>query len=166
MDLTKLTDRPELTVPIGGRDYDFSEIPIGKLSDLQDFIRKAVPHPLEALKGHLDGFSDRDRDRLLDEARAAGAKWPPQVGTAEGAAALLGTEAGQVEALRVGLSVHHPEMTADDAGRLFRQLRKETLRLARAARKAKRDYDGEGTVRRIFAVLFGLDPDEEPIPES
>lgn len=166
MDLTKLTDRPELTVAIDGRDYHFSEVPIARLSDLQDYIRKAVPHPLEALKGHLDGFGDRDRDRLLDEARAAAAKWPPQAGTAEGAAALLSNEAGQRTALGVGLSVHHPETSAEDVDRLFRWLRKDTLRRAKAARKAGRKDDGEAVVGRIFAVIFGLDPDAEPLPES
>ena len=38
MDLSQLDDRPELTVPIGGQDYHFSELPIAKLADLQAYL--------------------------------------------------------------------------------------------------------------------------------
>ncbi len=159
--LTSLTDRPELTVEVGGRVYSFSELPIGKLADLQVWIRQHSTHPIDALKGHLDGLLEGDRATLLEAARQEARRWPPEIGTAEGAAALLGSEAGQREAFYAGLSVHHPEVTRDEAVRIFRSLQKDAAREAKRAKREGREYDGEGAARRIFAVLFGMDDDDE-----
>jgi len=172
MSLTTATDSPELTVTIGSASYSFSELPIAALAKLQAWIRSHVPHPLDALKGHLDGLDPADRAVLLEAARVEARSWPPEIGTAAGAAALLGSEPGQVEALAAGLSVHHPELTRPDVERLYRALGKETMRLVRAARSRGRAYDGEGTMRRVFATLFGLDDggggddDEVGLPNS
>lgn len=169
LSLAQLDDRPELTATIGGRPYHFSEVPIERLADLDAFIRRTVPHPIDALRPHLAGLAESDRAALLLAARAEARSWPPQAGTAAGMAALLSTEAGQLEALAAGLSVHHPEVTRDEARRIYRQLQREALREAARKRRAGQADDGEGLVRRIFSVIFGFgDPDlseEEPIPE-
>jgi len=166
MTLTELTDQPLLAIVIGGRQYYFSELPIGQLSVLQTFLGRTVPHPIEAVKPYLAGLPDADRAALLEGARREARSWPPEVGTAAGAAALLGTEPGQVEALFCGLSIHHPEITRDGARAVYRALQRDSQREARAAKRAGRQYDGEGAARRIFAVLFGLDdPDTTDGPE-
>jgi hypothetical protein len=149
-DLAQLTDHPDLTIAIGGREYRFSELPVAQLGRLQAWVKDSSPHPV-----------DEDRRYLLDQARRDAQRWPPKVGTAEGAAALLGTEPGQIEALAAGLSVHHPELSRADAERVFRALRKDAAKEARRAQREGRKYDGEGAARRIFAVLFGLDDDED-----
>lgn len=162
MTLDQLTDEPQLSIGIGGRLYRFSELPIEGLGRLQAWLKANCVHPVTALKDHLDGLPDRDRERLLEAARREGRDWPPQVGTAAGAAALLGTEPGQIEALYEGLRVHQPETSRELAVRIFRQLRRDAGKLAAAARKEGREYDGEGPARLIFATLFGLeDPDDE-----
>lgn len=188
MDLTHLNDRPELAVAIGGREYRFSEVPIGRLADLQDFLRRTLPHPIDAIKPHLDGLAAADRQSLLEAARREGRSWPPQAGTAAGTAALLATEAGQVEALFAGLSVHHAGLSREDAARLYHQLGRDAARAqARAARlhrqacaAARREgrpapdppaADEDGAARRIFSVIFGmgdpaLDDGELPLPEA
>jgi hypothetical protein len=171
MDLTTLNDRPELTVRVGGAEYHFSELPIGRLADLQDFLRRTVPHPIDALKGHLDGLDPADRQALLSEARREARSWPPAAGTAAGTAALLATEAGQVEALFAGLSVHHPGATRADAGRLYRRLTRDAAAAAARARREGRPADEDGDARRIFSVIFGLgDPAADdaavPLPEA
>ncbi len=167
MSLETCTDSPELTVTIGGASYSFSELPIAQLAKLQTWIRAHVPHPLDTLKGHLDGLDPADRAALLEAARVEARGWPPQIGTAAGAAALLGSEPGQVEALAAGLSVHHADLSREHVGRIYRQLRKDAGREAKKARREGREYDGEGDVRRIFAVLFGLDdPDEPELPNG
>jgi hypothetical protein len=171
MHLDQLDDRPELTVRIGGEDYHFSEVPIAALAGLQSWIRAHVPHPLDAIKGHLDGLAAEDRRELLESARREARQWPPQAGTAAGTAALLATEAGQVEALRAGLAVHRPGTTADDARRIYRTLTRAAARSAAAARRAGRPADEDGDARRIFSVIFGMgdpaaDDAEIPLPEA
>lgn len=160
MDLTKLVDGiPELRERIGGVDLVFSEIPIEGLARLQAWINEHVPHPLEAIRGRLDGLPASIASDLADKARREATNWPPEVGTPEAAAALLGSTAGQVAALLEGLRVHHPDATPDDAARLYRTLRREVAR-----------SKDERRVRRIYATIFGTaTPDDEaegPAPKN
>lgn len=157
---------PELTVPIGGFVFGFSELPVEKLDELQAFIRRTTPHPLEAVKKHLEGLDLDDRQFLLEQARVDAKNWPPQVGTAAGALALLSSEPGQIEALRVGLTVHQPGTSEAEARRVFKALRKQAAQDAAAAKAKGQKYSGEGTVQRIFACLFGLDDFEPEAGES
>lgn len=167
MDLSELTDRPELTVSIGGRAYHFSEAPIDRLADCQDYLRRTVPHPVQAIRPHLEGLKAEDRQALLENARREARDWPPQAGTSAGMLALCGTEGGQLAALAAGLSVHHAGLSPADVKRIYRELQREALREARRRRKARGDApagddDGEGLVKRIFSVIFGFgDPDLE-----
>jgi hypothetical protein len=166
MDLTNLVDLPELTVAIAGQDYHFSELPLGKRALLQAWIAAHVPNPMEQVKAELAGLAAEDRQYLLNEARKERQHWPPDVETARGKIALLSTEPGQVEALVVGLSVHHPEITRGQATKLFKQLERETAAAARAAKAAGLEYNGESTIQRIYATLFGLSlpSDDEGLP--
>jgi hypothetical protein len=151
MDLTEHLDFPSLSIDLGGKSYSFGELPLESLARLQQWIRANCLHPIDAIKAHLDGLPDTDRQRLLESARVEARTWPPQIGTQAGALALLGSEAGQVEALYEGLLVHQPAITRPQALRVFRQLGKN---LAKG--------DGEKTIQRIFAVMFGLgDPDDD-----
>lgn len=156
MDLATLIGLPELSVEIRGRLYQFSELPIDSLARLQAWVKANVPHPLDVVKGHLDGLPDGDRRYLLDQARIDARSWPPVVGTAAGAAALLSTEPGQFEAFFEGLLVHQPATVRNLARSLFRGLRADAAKAAQAAQKEGREFDGESTARSIFAVLFGL----------
>lgn len=145
MDLTKLVDGiPELRERIGGVDLVFSEISVLGLARLQAWINEHVPHPLEAIRGHLDGLPDAVAADLADRARREATSWPPEVGTPEAAGVLLGSTSGQVAALQEGLLVHHPDATREDADRLYRTLRREVAR-----------SKDERRVRRIYATIFG-----------
>jgi hypothetical protein len=155
MDITQLADEPELVVTIAGREYRFSELTIAALARLQSWIRAHTVHPLDAIREHLGGLRDEERDKLLERARVEAAAWPPQLGTPAGALALLGTEAGQIEALFEALAVHQKELSYDDARRLYRRLKKDAKRT------------GETTVTRIFGIAFGVDIDEaNAIPKA
>jgi hypothetical protein len=168
MDLSHLTDQPQLRLTICGRAYRFSELPLEALGRLQEWLKANHKHPLDDIKPHLSGLSDTDRAAVLEAARKEGRNWPPQIGTAAGSAALLSSEPGQVEAVYEGLLVHQPELSREAAARVYRQLRKEAGAAAKAAKRAGREYDGEGTAHRIFAVLFGLDDpsDEYDLPKG
>lgn len=161
-DLTKLTDEPELAIIINGRLYHFSELPIAAIARLQTWVRANIPHPVDSLKGHLDGLPESVAIAMGQAARQEAKSWPPQVGTGAGAIALLSSEPGQVETLYEGLVAHQPGATREDAQRLYRELTREAARQSKAAKRAGKKYDGEGEVQRIFSVLFGLDQSADP----
>jgi len=140
LDLTELTDEPELTAEIGGKIYRFSELPIGHLAKLQAWIKANVPDPLVALRERLAGYPDAVAAQVAAETRREAPSWPPMVGTSEAAVALMGTQQGQVYSLWIGLTVHQPASTIEDADRLYRAL--------------KRARDGK-LVKRIFRTIFG-----------
>lgn len=151
MDLTKLIDAvPELRERIGGIDVVFSEITIEGLARLQSWIKDEVPHPLEALRDHLEHLPPAIAADLAERARHESMNWPPEIGTAEGATALLGSTNGQIHAFYEGLRVHHPDATIVDAARLYKVLKREVARS-----KDKR------RVRRIYATIFGTDTADE-----
>jgi hypothetical protein len=157
MDLAQLTNQPTV-IKIGGGDYLFSEIPFAGLGELQQWLKDNTPHPLRSLAGQLDGFGDDDRAELLRQAREDAKRWPPQIGTAAGTAALLNTEAGQVKALEVALGVHQAA-TPELARKLYKSLQSEAVKLAR--KKSKDGVDGEAKISRIFAIAFGMEEDGE-----
>jgi hypothetical protein len=155
MDLTQLTGEPELVCTIGRDTYRFSELRIAALARLQTWIRDHTPHPLDSLRGHLDGLVAEDRQALLEKARVEALSWPPQLGTPAGALALLGTEAGQIQALFEALAVHQGDLCLDDARRIYRTLKQVAKRT------------GEQDITRIFACAFGLDVDDtQPLPKA
>lgn len=170
--LVELDGRVELAATIGGREYCFSEVPVARLADLDEFLRRAVPHPVQAILPHLKGLPDKDRAVLLENARQEARDWPPRAGTSAGMAALMRSEPGQIEALAAGLSVHHPELSREQVEAIYRRLQRQAVRDAAAARRRGEDYDGEGLVKRIFSVICGFgdpslsDPDEGPLPEA
>jgi hypothetical protein len=154
LDLTELTDEPELTVTIGGKTFHFSELPIGSLAKLQGWIKANVPDPLVSLRERLAGYPDSVVAQLTAETRREAPAWPPIVGSSEAAVALMGTQQGQVYSLWVGLLVHQPNMTIEDADRVYRML--------------KKTRDGK-LVKRIFRTIFGTavsDRDEDDEEES
>lgn len=151
MDLTQLVDTaPELEERIGGVRVFFSEIPIEAMAGLQAWIKERVPHPLEAIRDHLAHLPPAIAAELAERARQEAKSWPPEVGTEDGARVLTGTPDGQAECFYEGLKVHHPDVTRDDASRLYRQLRREV----------SKSRDGR-RVLRIFATIFGTDPPDE-----
>lgn len=167
MNLTELADLPELFVEIGEREYKFSELPTGipdkggkpyGLAAIQGWLNANVPHPVDALKGHLDGLPENVAIALAEKAREEAKAWPPKAGTRAGAIVLMNTEPGQIETFCWGLRVHQPEITREEVMTLYRQL--------------AREKDSARLVLRIFSVLFGNgDPDRKeesglPLPSS
>jgi hypothetical protein len=140
LDLTELTDEPELTVQIGGKTFHFSELPIGSLAKLQAWIKANMPDPLVTLRERLNGYPESVVAKLTADVRQETPNWPPIMGSAEAAVALMGTQAGQVYSLWVGLLVHQPAATIEDADRVYRKLKKMR--------------DGK-LVKRIFRTIFG-----------
>lgn len=159
MDLTELTDEPEFTATIGGKTYCFSELPISSLAKLQAWIKANVPDPLVTLRERLQGYPEPVVAQLTADVRRETPTWPPMVGTSEAAVALMGTQQGQVYSLWVGLLVHQPGTTLEDADRIYRTL--------------KRTRDGK-LVKRIFRTIFGTavserdenDEEESPDPKG
>lgn len=167
MSLTEHLGKPQLAVKIGDQTYQFSELPIAQRANLQAFIERVTPNPIEAIKPHLVGLDAEDRRYLLNEARKEAKDWPPCLTTQEGRRALLRTEEGQIELLAQALSVHQPEIPADGVRRIYVALEREGNLAAIQAAKEGRDYKGEGTaMRRIItcALRLASPEDEEGLP--
>lgn len=139
MDIAQHSDQP-IQIDICGKSFGFSEFRLADLGELQQWVKDHTPHPIEAVKPHLAGLPDSDRAALLNDARRDALRWPPQVGTAAGAAALLGTEDGQVETLWVALRIHQTDTTRVGAAKLYRRLRTDPDK-----------------AQRIYAIAFGME---------
>jgi hypothetical protein len=168
MNLVTALDQPELEISIGGRIYYFSELPLACRARLQSWIQSKTPHPMEAVKAHVEGLDTDDRQYLLNEARKEAQDWPPDIGSPRGKILLLGTDAGQAETLYVGLTVHQPDMTREAAHKLFRALEREAAYERRRAKSEGREPAGENAIQRIYACMFGLilPSDEEGLPKK
>lgn len=168
MRLDTLNDHPEIIVTIGGREYSFSRLTIGLKAKLQAYLRRTVPHPIDAIKPYLDGLEAEDRAALLEGARQDAKRWPPDIGTPAGMIALTQADDGTIELLALALSMHHPEMTRSDAERLKNDLERESEREAMAARRRGQKYDGKGLAWRIISIIMGKgDPTvEDELPEG
>jgi hypothetical protein len=143
--LPQLTDEPpEITVEVAGKEYGFSELPLADLAKLQGWIEKTYPHPVQAIRPHMEGLPAEDRHYLLEQARQSAPMWPPEVGTKDGSRLIMSSPAGQVEALFYALNLHHPGTTREDAERFYRAFRRESTR--------RRD---KFTVMLVFATIFG-----------
>lgn len=157
MDLTELTDEPELTVTIAGKTLHFSELRIGSLAKLQAWIKANIPDPLVSLRERLKGYPESAIAQVTAEARRETPNWPPVIGTNQAAIVLMGSLEGQVQALWVGLQFHQPGTTFEDAERVY------------WAMKRSRD---EKLVKRIYGTLFGTanperdEEDETPGPKG
>jgi hypothetical protein len=81
LDLTELTDEPELTVQIGGKTFHFSELPIGSLAKLQAWIKANVPDPLVTLRERLAGYPESVVAKLTADVRQETPNWPPIMGS-------------------------------------------------------------------------------------
>lgn len=168
--LAELTDQPTLSVTIGGKAYRFSELTLDGLGRLQAWINKHCVNPLDSIKSGLDGFSEEDRRTLLDQARKEYKSWPPDIKTSRGKKAVLGSEPGeggepgQIEVLFEGLRVHQPETTREQSREIYGALTKEAMKLAKAAKRAGKKFNGETTIQKIYATMFDLDmpdPDDD-----
>ncbi|MDG3003251.1 hypothetical protein [Paludisphaera mucosa] len=187
--LDSLIDAPALVVEVGGRTYRFSELTLAALGRLQAWIKATCPHPLDALKPHLEGLTAAERRELIADAVEAGRSWPPRIGTNAASELLLGTQEGQLLVLLEGLRAQEPAATDADAEALYSGLTREVKRAAREARAAyvaecaahaaaseaaeaaglkptpppaPPKFDGDARIGRIYGTLFGTyDPEDE-----
>lgn len=143
MDLAQTLNLP-VEVTIGGKAIRFSEFTLHELGQLQAWIKAHVAHPLDAIKGHLDGFSAEDRDRVIAQARAEARDWPPSPGTKAFSEALFNRPDGLKFAMRLALAKHQPTATDRDVKWLLKAMNRD-----------------EPATKRIIGILFGNDdPDD------
>lgn len=154
--LDTLTVAPSIVVVVEGRSYRFSELSMAALGRLQSVIKRIKPHPLDAVRPHLDGLPADIQARLIERALESAGDWPPRVGSAEGLHVLLHDPDGLVAALHEGLAASYPEATTDDAYRIMLALQRD----------AKARAGAEDKVERIFGCLFGSGPDGVPAPKA
>lgn len=165
MTLDQHNNKWELAVEIGGREYQFSALPLERIAELQSILRRIYPHPIERIKPLLEGLSPDERMELIRSAKEDGQSWPPDIGTAEGRLALLGNEFGQYELVRLGLELHHPDADADA---VFRDMKRDTVAAAGDPDRQAEAKAGLDPAGRIYSVLLGYgDPAHRmPVPKT
>lgn len=119
MDIALLTGAPR-AITLDGAEYKVSPLRPRDLGELQAWIKDRVPHPIDALKPHLDGLDPAERQALLKEAYKEARDWPPSIGSDKGAG-LLATE-GRGKVLEVVLRRHQPGITPAEAEALAERI--------------------------------------------
>lgn len=151
MDVDRWIPQP-VAIKVDGRDVRLGEITLEAQARLQAWIRANVPHPVAAVKHHLDGLSPEDRAVVLSTAAREAPHWPPKVGTPEGARALLGDARGQALVMLEGLRAADPAATPEQAEWLARRLNRTR---------------GAKLSGRVLSIIFGTDLDDpEADPET
>lgn len=138
MDITRIVRVPTHLL-LAGVDYEVSEFTISDLAALQAWIKAHRPHPLDRIKGQLEGLADADRRVLLLQAYDDAKRWPPKVGSTEGNEALLGCHEGVVEFVRAAIATGRPGTTSAEAETLLKDMSADNF-------------------STLLCVAFGVDP--------
>jgi hypothetical protein len=181
MDLAQITNQA-IAIEIAGHTYLFRELNFEGLGRLQQWIKDHTPHPITSLMRDLKGIkgvSAEDRATLLEGARRDALAWPPKVGTAAGAVALMSTEEGQKAAMLEALQALQPGITREESDALYRALQREAAALKAARKRAgdeeedSDDLDKLEKATRIYSIAFGkgdplheLDEPDDLLPKG
>lgn len=137
-DLSVVSAAP-VTVTVDGVDYKIGPLKVRELGLLQAWIKEQVPHPIEAVKGHLGGLPEPLQIALLEGARKDAYRWPPKLNSPE-ANTLLAGEEGEKELVHLIFTKHQPSLTRADTDAIAGKL-------------------GLDDFKRVAEVAFGKGPD-------
>lgn len=143
MDLDRWIVQP-VPLEVDGVPFRVAEITLEAQARLQAWLRQHVPHPVAAVKDHLKGLSPEDRATVLETASREARYWPPKIGTAEAARAMLTDARGQAAVFLEGLRAADPTATPAQAEWLAKRLNR--------TRNTKLS-------RHVLAIIFGTDVD-------
>jgi hypothetical protein len=114
-------------VEIAGRTFYIKPFSILEISQLQGWIKRTYPNPLDSLRGHLDGLTPEERAKLLVDAQAKLAvNFPPLLGTIEAETHLHGIE-GMQEIARMMLRKADKSLTDEDVYELINNISATTF---------------------------------------
>lgn len=145
MDLDRWIVQP-VSFEVDGVAFKVAEISLDSQARLQAWLRVNVPHPIAAVREHLKGLSPEQQSIVLEIATREALRWPPKIGTAEAARALLTDSRGQVAVFLEGLQAADATATSREAEWLAKRLNH--------TRNTK-------TSRRVLSVIFGTDYDDD-----
>jgi hypothetical protein len=144
-DLATLTAQP-VRIRLAGAEYLATPLTLADRGAVQARIKEAVPHPVDAIRPHIEGLAPEERKPFLEDARAVLNErgWPPRLGTPEGNAVACSDPGCLVEILHRSLGREQAGFTKDHAERLFRSLSDAEVGsvIEAAFELAPRDEDG------------------------
>lgn len=137
MDLADLSPPPADLAPppsppspasltLGGLPYKVRRLRLSDMARLEAWLKRTVPHPVDAVKPHLEGLAPSERELLVQNADRLARYWPPEYGSAA-ANAHFATADGVVELLTVGLQVCQPSITREQVALLADEMSMEEL---------------------------------------
>jgi GTP-binding protein len=152
--MAQLTDKPEFSVSIGGKEYKFSELPIDSLGSLQAWVKANTPHPLAAIKDYLEGLPLEDRRYLLEreiEQNLSHVAWAPRVNIS----AKTGRHLEKlVPALEVALDSWDQRIATGKLNAFIQELTMETPHPVRGGKQPRILFATQVSVRPPKFVLF------------
>lgn len=108
---------------VGSFDYTISRFTRGVLNSFLEWADKILPHPLDALKGKLEGFPKDIQEMLvrdaIDSTRLRRSVTNPEVNR------LMNSEQGAFKILHLLLAKHHPDLSEDDVWDIYMECARE-----------------------------------------
>ncbi len=107
----------ETYVEVEGRKYRLSRFTRKLVSAFLDWSEAVLPNPFDAIKGKLDGLPEFAQQLIVKDAIEA-AKLRKSLNSPE-VQALMGTDKGLMKIICLLFSTHHPELTVEDASKIY-----------------------------------------------
>lgn len=107
----------DIPFTLAGKTYTLSRFTRRILNDFLEWADAVLPHPLDELKGRLDGFPKDVQEMLVKDA-VANARLRKSVTNPE-VNRLMNSEQGAFKVLHLLLAKHHTDLTEDDVWDIY-----------------------------------------------
>lgn len=142
----------ETYVECEGKKYRLTRFTRRLVAAFLDWSETVLPNPYDEIKGKLEGLPEFAQQLIVKDAIER-AKLRKSLNSPE-VQSLMGTDKGLMKILHLLFSTHHPELTVDDAGRIYDACLDEhgadylPKKIAEASGVAPDEAEGEGDFRK------------------
>lgn len=120
-DAATLNGRPTTSLTIDGERYDIHPLTIADFGDLQAWLDRQLPNPLDVIRPHLQNYNAAQQQAILRAAVEVASSRRALIGTDE-ASAFLSSIEGVREMLYLAIRKGRPEVTRAEVAGLASKL--------------------------------------------